>query len=97
MKTIPLAFSTTIYGVVMRKCTLGYSNDRHRTCAVLRKELQGYIAAMPEQNLNVLKPLLFILTQPPYIIEPASPSERKRIERRVKEYRENPSSFVPLK
>jgi len=67
------------------------------TATVLRKELQGYIAAMPEQNLNALKPLLLVLAQPPYTIEPASPSERKKIEKRVKEYRENPSSFVPLK
>jgi hypothetical protein len=67
------------------------------TAITLRKELQGYIAAMPEQNLSSLKPLLLVLAQPPYTIEPASPSERKRIEKRVKEYRENPSSFVPLK
>ena len=67
------------------------------TAIALRKELQGYIATMPEQNLNALKPLLLVLAQPPYTIEPASPSERKRIEKRVKEYRENPASFVPLK
>jgi len=66
------------------------------TATALRKELQGYIATMPEQNLNALKPLLLVLSQPPYTIEPASPSERKRIDRRVKEYRENPASFVPL-
>jgi hypothetical protein len=54
------------------------------TTAVLRKELQGYIATMPEQNLNALKPLLLVLAQPPYTIEPASPSERKKIEKRVK-------------
>jgi hypothetical protein len=67
------------------------------TTTVLRKELQGYIAEMPEQNLNALKPLLLVLAQPSYTIEPASASERKRVEKRVKEYRKNPSSFVPLK
>jgi hypothetical protein len=67
------------------------------TNTVLRKELQGYIASMPEQNLAALKPLLLVLAQPAYTIEPASPSERKRVEKRVKEYRENPASFVPLK
>ena len=63
--------------------------------AVLRKELQGYIAAMPEHNLTALKPLLLVLAKPPYTIEPASASERKRVEKRVKEFYENPASFVP--
>ena len=67
------------------------------TATVLRKELQGYIATMPEQNLNALKPLLLVLTQPPYTIEPASPIECARIEERVREYHENPASFVSLK
>jgi len=35
--------------------------------------------------------------KPPYTIEPASPSERKRIQKRVKEFHENPASFVPFK
>ena len=61
----------------------------------LRKELQGYINAMPEQNLAALKPLLLVLATPPYTIEPASAIERKRVEKRVKEYHENPASFVP--
>jgi hypothetical protein len=42
---------------------------------------------LPDRNLAVLKPL--------YIIEPASPAECKKIEKRVKEYHENPASFVP--
>ena len=64
---------------------------------VLRKELQGYIATMTEHNLAALKPLLLVLAKPPYTIEPASPSERKRIQKRVKEFHENPASFVPFK
>ena len=67
------------------------------TTAVLRKELQGYIAKMPDRNLAALKPLLSVLAEPLYIIEPASPAECKKIEKRVKEYYENPDSFVPWK
>jgi len=67
------------------------------TTAVLRKELQGYIAKMPEHKLVILKPLLSEFAKPNYMIEPASPAECKRIEKRVKEYHENPSSFVPWK
>ncbi|MDR0494829.1 MAG: hypothetical protein LBG95_04290 [Treponema sp.] len=48
------------------------------TATVLRKELQGYIAKMPDRNLAALKPL--------YTIEPASPAECKKIEKHVKEY-----------
>jgi hypothetical protein len=63
---------------------------------VLRKELHGYIDAMPEYNLVALKPLLSVLAEPLYTIEPASPEECAMVEERVKEYHENPSSFVPL-
>jgi hypothetical protein len=67
------------------------------TAIALRKELQGYIAAMPEQNLNALKPLLSVLAQPPYTIEPASPKEIKMINERLKDYEADPSIFVPFK
>ena len=67
------------------------------TVAVLRKELHGYIDAMPEYNLTALQPLLSVLAEPRFTIEPASSAEGKRIEKRVKEYHENPSSFVPWK
>ena len=65
---------------------------------VLRKQLQNYIAVMPEHNLSALEPLLSMLSKPEvsYIIEPASPEECEMIDERVKEYYENPSSFVPL-
>ena len=62
---------------------------------VLRKELQSYIAKMPEHKLIVLKPLLSEFAKPNYTIEPASASERKLAEKHFKEYEENPSSFVP--
>jgi hypothetical protein len=65
--------------------------------AGLRKEIQGYLAAMPENNLVMLRPLLAALAKPVYIIEPASPEECAMVEKRVKEYHKNPSSFVPLK
>ena len=67
------------------------------TTAVLIKELQGYIAKMPEHKLVVLKPLLSELAKPTYTIEPASPSECKIAEKHFQEYYENPASFVPLK
>jgi hypothetical protein len=52
---------------------------------------------MPERNLSMLKPLLSGLAKPPCTIEPASPGECVRIEKRVREYHENPASFVSLK
>jgi hypothetical protein len=70
------------------------------TAVALRKELQGYIAKMPDRNLAALKPLLSVLAEPAeplYTIEPVSPTECKKIEKRVKEYHENPASFVPWK
>ena len=65
--------------------------------AVLRKELQGYIAKMPEHKLIVLKPLLSELAKSDYTIEAASVSERKLAEKHFKEYEDDPASFVPLK
>jgi len=64
------------------------------TTAVLRKELQGYIAKMPECRLRVLKPLLSEMAEPLYIIEPANKREIAMIEKRAKEFPEN---FVPYK
>jgi hypothetical protein len=64
--------------------------------SILKKELQGYIAKMPEHKLVVLKPLLSEFAKPNYSIEPASASERKIAEKHFKEYEENPASFVPL-
>lgn len=67
------------------------------TAIALRKRLQGYIETMPEKNLKVLKPLLSAMAEPLYIIEPASPEEAKKIDRRMKEYHKDPSCFIPWK
>jgi mRNA interferase RelE/StbE len=64
--------------------------------AALRKELQGYIATMPERNLYALKPLLSVLAESSYIVEPANADEIALIDKGMAEYRANPSSFVPL-
>jgi hypothetical protein len=66
------------------------------TTATLRKKLHGYIDTMPEKNLSALKPLLSALAEPLYTIEPATPEETARAERRIREYHKNPASFVPL-
>jgi len=69
------------------------------TTDVLRKELHNIIDVIPARSLPVLKPLLTHLADDYWkpVIEPASPSERKMIDKRVKEYEKNPSSFVPRK
>ena len=67
------------------------------TATPLRKEIQGYISKIPEYKLEVLKPLLSEMAEPLYTIEPATPEESKRAERRIKEYHKDPSSFVPYK
>ena len=65
----------------------------------LRKKLQGYIETMPERNLIVLKPLLAHMAADYWkpVIEPASKKEAAMIDKRVKEYKKDPSSFVPFK
>lgn len=35
------------------------------------------------------------LAEPLYTIEPATPEETKRAERRIREYHKDPSSFIP--
>jgi hypothetical protein len=67
------------------------------TTALLRKKLHEYIDTMPEKNLIVIKPLLSVLAEPLYTIEPATPEESKRAEKRIREYHRDPSSFVPFK
>jgi len=64
--------------------------------AVLRKELHTYIDDLPDRSLPALKPLLTLLVEPLYTIEPASPEECAKVEKRVREYHKNPQSFVPL-
>jgi hypothetical protein len=67
------------------------------TATLLRKKLHGYIDTMPERNLIVIKPLLSVLAETLYTIEPATPEESKRAEKHIREYHRDPSSFVPLK
>jgi hypothetical protein len=64
--------------------------------ATLRKELHSRIDAMPERSLHALEPLLTILAEPLYTIEPASPEECAMVEERVKDYERDPSSWIPL-
>jgi len=52
---------------------------------------------MLKRNLTVIKTLLSVLAKPLYTIEPATPEETKKAEKRIREYHKNPSSFVPLK
>ncbi|MCL2558256.1 MAG: hypothetical protein FWE09_07230 [Treponema sp.] len=62
----------------------------------MRKKLRGYIDSMPAKNLVIIKPLLSALAEPLYTVEPATPEESRRAERRIREYRKNPDSFVPF-
>ena len=68
------------------------------TAAVLRKEIRGYIDTMPERNLIALKPLLSVLAENyrKPVIEPASPEETAMCDERMKDYENDPSSFIPL-
>ncbi len=71
------------------------------TAAVSRKELHTYIDTIPERRLTALKPSLADLATDDNdywkpVIEPASPEECARAMERIREYHENPSSFVPL-
>jgi len=63
----------------------------------LRKKLHGYIDTMPAKNLAIIKPLLSALSEPLYTVEQATPEESRRAERRIREYRKNPDSFVSWK
>ena len=53
---------------------------------------------MPERNLVVLKPLLSVLAEDYWkpVIEPASPEEIAMCDERMREYENDPSSFIPL-
>jgi hypothetical protein len=67
------------------------------TTETLRKELQGYIEALPERSLYALKPLLSVLAKPLYTVETdLTPEEIAMIDEGMAEYRANPSSFIPL-
>jgi hypothetical protein len=55
------------------------------TTAILRKELKGYIEAIPERSLYALKPLLSVLAEPPFIVEAASKEEAAMIDEGIKD------------
>ena len=63
----------------------------------LRKELHALVDAMPEAALLAVKPLLAYLVEDYWkpVIEPASPEEIAMIEEGMREYEQDPSSFVP--
>jgi hypothetical protein len=65
----------------------------------LRKEIHSLIDALPDRALSAIKPLLTYIADDYWkpVIEPASPEEAKRAEKRFKEYEKNPDSFVPWK
>ena len=63
----------------------------------LRKKLQGYIETMPEKNLIIIKPLLAALAEPLYTIEPATPEETRKAEKRIREHHKTPDAFVSFK
>ena len=69
------------------------------TTAVLRKELHTMIDTIPEQSLPAIKPLLNFLSSDYWnpVIEAANSEEIEMINERLKDYENDPSSFVPLK
>ena len=66
------------------------------TTAVLRKKIHAMIDELPDQSLQAIKPLLDYITEDYWkpVIEPASPKEIAMIDKRIKEYEEDPSSFT---
>jgi len=65
----------------------------------LRKKIYSMIEKMPEKSLKALEPLLTHLVDiddDNWVIEPASPEETAMIKERMKDYKKDPSSFVPL-
>jgi hypothetical protein len=69
------------------------------TAAVLRKELHGIIDVIPDRSLPAVKPLLTYLADDYWkpVIEPANKKEIAMVNKRMKDYENDPSSFVPLR
>jgi hypothetical protein len=69
------------------------------TAAVLRKELRDIINVIPDRSLPALKPLLTHLADEQWkpVIEPANKKEIAMVNKRMKDYEKDPSSFVPLR
>jgi len=68
------------------------------TTAVLRKEIHTIIDGIPDISLPAIKPLLTYLAHDYWkpVIEPASPEEISMCDERMRDYENDPSSFVPL-
>jgi len=69
------------------------------TTAVLRKELHTIIDTMPERSLPAVKPLLSYIVDDYWkpVIEPANAKEIAMADKRMKDYENDPSSFISLK
>ena len=69
------------------------------TTVVLRKEIHSIIDGIPDISLPALKPLLTRLADDYWkpVTELANAAEAKMIDKRVKEYEKDPSSFVSRK
>jgi hypothetical protein len=63
----------------------------------LRQEIHAYIDAMPDKNLQALRPLFSVLAEPKYVIETdLTDEERAIITEGDKHFKEHPEDFVPL-
>ena len=69
------------------------------TATVLRQELHNIIDEIPDRSLAAIKPLLNYIAEDYWkpVIEPASPEEAAMIEEGMRDYKKDPSSFVPFK
>ena len=66
--------------------------------ALLHKEAEKYYNRLGRTDRDRFDETIADLEKEPlYTIEPATPAERKRAEKRIKEYYDDPSSFVPFK
>jgi DNA polymerase IIIc chi subunit len=68
------------------------------TATVLRKELHSMIDTMPDNFVQAILPLVTCFAEEYWkpVIEPANPEEIDMIDERMKDYEEDPSSFIPL-
>jgi 16S rRNA C1402 (ribose-2'-O) methylase RsmI len=66
------------------------------TETALRNELHSFIDIIPERKLHVLKSLLSVLAEEPFVIETDLTKEEKEIiADGRREYAEHPESFTP--
>jgi hypothetical protein len=63
----------------------------------LRQEIHAYIDAMPDKNLQALKPLFSVLAKPKYVIETdLTDEELAIIAEGDTHFKEHPEDFVSL-